>query len=121
MIRRVAQVSLAEFINRYVFPDGQLDNIGNIQRAMETARFEIADVEALRPHYAMTLRTGWTGSSATATGPAIRQRSDLPGLAAVIWPRARWISKPANRIYQCWRASVLPRSAGAAHPRYMYA
>jgi cyclopropane-fatty-acyl-phospholipid synthase len=45
-----------EFINRYVFPDGQLDNIGNIQRAMETARFEIADVEALRPHYAMTLR-----------------------------------------------------------------
>ena len=45
-----------EFINRYVFPDGQLDNIGNIQRAMESARFEIADVEALRAHYALTLR-----------------------------------------------------------------
>jgi cyclopropane-fatty-acyl-phospholipid synthase len=45
-----------EFINRYVFPDGQLDNISNIQRTMETARFEIADVEALRPHYALTLR-----------------------------------------------------------------
>jgi cyclopropane-fatty-acyl-phospholipid synthase len=45
-----------EFINRYVFPDGQLDNISNIQHAMERARFEIADVEALRPHYAMTLR-----------------------------------------------------------------
>jgi cyclopropane-fatty-acyl-phospholipid synthase len=45
-----------EFINRYVFPDGQLDNISNIQRVMERARFEIADVEALRPHYAMTLR-----------------------------------------------------------------
>jgi cyclopropane-fatty-acyl-phospholipid synthase len=45
-----------EFINRYVFPDGQLDNIGNIQRAMESARFEIADLEALRPHYALTLR-----------------------------------------------------------------
>jgi cyclopropane-fatty-acyl-phospholipid synthase len=45
-----------EFINRYVFPDGQLDNISNIQHAMETARFEIADVEALRPHYALTLR-----------------------------------------------------------------
>ncbi|MGH8338376.1 MAG: class I SAM-dependent methyltransferase, partial [Gammaproteobacteria bacterium] len=45
-----------EFINRYVFPDGQLDNIGNIQRTMESARFEIADVEALRAHYALTLR-----------------------------------------------------------------
>lgn len=45
-----------EFINRYVFPDGQLDAIGNIQRTMEDARFEIADVEGLRPHYALTLR-----------------------------------------------------------------
>ena len=45
-----------EFINRYVFPDGQLDTISNIERVMERAKFEIADVEALRPHYAMTLR-----------------------------------------------------------------
>jgi cyclopropane-fatty-acyl-phospholipid synthase len=45
-----------EFINRYVFPDGELDRISNIQSAMEEARFEIADVEALRPHYALTLR-----------------------------------------------------------------
>lgn len=45
-----------EFINRYVFPDGQLDNISNIQHGMEAARFEIADVEALRSHYALTLR-----------------------------------------------------------------
>ncbi|MGD0504487.1 MAG: class I SAM-dependent methyltransferase [Steroidobacteraceae bacterium] len=45
-----------EFINRYVFPDGQLDNISNIQRCMEDAQFEITDVEALRAHYALTLR-----------------------------------------------------------------
>jgi cyclopropane-fatty-acyl-phospholipid synthase len=45
-----------EFINRYVFPDGQLDTISNVQRVMEGAKFEIADVEGLRPHYAMTLR-----------------------------------------------------------------
>ncbi|HTD72592.1 MAG TPA: cyclopropane-fatty-acyl-phospholipid synthase family protein [Steroidobacteraceae bacterium] len=45
-----------EFINRYVFPDGQLDTISNVQRVMERSKFEIADVEALRPHYAMTLR-----------------------------------------------------------------
>ncbi len=45
-----------EFINHYVFPDGQLDTVSNIQRVMERATFEIADVEALRPHYALTLR-----------------------------------------------------------------
>jgi cyclopropane-fatty-acyl-phospholipid synthase len=51
-----AKTSSTEFINRYVFPDGQLDTVSNIQRLMETARFEIADVEGLRPHYALTLR-----------------------------------------------------------------
>ena len=50
------KTSSTEFINRYVFPDGQLDTVSNIQRLMETARFEIADVEGLRPHYALTLR-----------------------------------------------------------------
>ena len=51
-----SKTSSTEFINRYVFPDGQLDTVSNIQRGMERARFEIADVEALRPHYALTLR-----------------------------------------------------------------
>jgi cyclopropane-fatty-acyl-phospholipid synthase len=45
-----------EFINRYVFPDGQLDTISNVQRVMEHEKLEIFDVEGLRPHYAMTLR-----------------------------------------------------------------
>jgi cyclopropane-fatty-acyl-phospholipid synthase len=46
----------AEFINRYVFPGGELDTISNILRGMEQANFEIHDVENLRMHYAMTLR-----------------------------------------------------------------
>jgi cyclopropane-fatty-acyl-phospholipid synthase len=45
-----------EFINRYVFPDGELDSIGSIQSLMEQAQFEITDVEGLRLHYARTLR-----------------------------------------------------------------
>jgi len=44
------------FINRYVFPGGELDSLGNVVRAMERAELEILDVEALRPHYALTLR-----------------------------------------------------------------
>ena len=45
-----------EFIKRYVFPDGELDSVSNVQREMERGGFEIFDVEALRPHYALTLR-----------------------------------------------------------------
>lgn len=45
-----------EFINRYVFPDGELDLVSNIQRGMERGGFEIHEVEGLRPHYALTLR-----------------------------------------------------------------
>jgi cyclopropane-fatty-acyl-phospholipid synthase len=43
------------FINRYVFPDGQLDTIGHVQSVMEDAQFEILDVEGWRRHYALTL------------------------------------------------------------------
>ena len=46
----------SQFINRYVFPDGELDCVSNIQLGMERAGFEIHDVEGLRPHYALTLR-----------------------------------------------------------------
>ena len=45
-----------DFVNRYVFPDGELDCVSNIQLGMERAGFEIHDVEGLRPHYALTLR-----------------------------------------------------------------
>jgi cyclopropane-fatty-acyl-phospholipid synthase len=45
-----------DFINRYVFPDGQLETISNIQRDMEHAGFEVDDVEGLRKHYVLTLR-----------------------------------------------------------------
>ena len=50
------QTVATEFINRYVFPDGELDCVSNIQLGMERAGFEIHDVEGLRPHYALTLR-----------------------------------------------------------------
>lgn len=45
-----------EFINRYVFPDGQLETISTVQQIMEDKGFEIHDVESLRQHYALTLR-----------------------------------------------------------------
>ncbi|MCF6325037.1 MAG: cyclopropane-fatty-acyl-phospholipid synthase family protein [Gammaproteobacteria bacterium] len=47
---------ITRFMNRYVFPDGELARISDVEDAMEQAGFEIIDVEGLRRHYAMTLR-----------------------------------------------------------------
>ena len=44
------------FIHRYVFPDGELIDVGDSVLAMQRAGFEIRDVESLREHYARTLR-----------------------------------------------------------------
>ena len=51
-----ADTAATRFINRYIFPDGELARIDTVLKAMEDAGFETLDVENLRPHYAMTLR-----------------------------------------------------------------
>ncbi len=43
-------------INRYVFPEGELEGPGWLQAAMNDAGFEIRHQENLREHYARTLR-----------------------------------------------------------------
>ncbi|HET9090963.1 MAG TPA: cyclopropane-fatty-acyl-phospholipid synthase family protein [Acidimicrobiales bacterium] len=44
------------FMNRYVFPDGELIDVAEVVEGMERAGFEVRDVESLREHYAVTLR-----------------------------------------------------------------
>ncbi len=41
---------------KYIFPGGELDDIGHTVQAMEQHGFEVHDVEAWRPHYATTTR-----------------------------------------------------------------
>lgn len=44
-----------EFISRHVFPGSELSSISRLLSQMEESQFEILDVQALRPHYALTL------------------------------------------------------------------
>ena len=44
------------FIDRYVFPDGELHPMSTMVDVLESAGFEVRDVESLREHYADTLR-----------------------------------------------------------------
>jgi len=44
------------FVSRYVFPDGELHEIGAVVSAVQRAGFEVRHTENLREHYALTLR-----------------------------------------------------------------
>ncbi len=51
-----SRLGRASFVGRYVFPDAELVDVGEVALAMERAGFELRDVESLREHYAKTLR-----------------------------------------------------------------
>ena len=44
------------FVWRYIFPDGELTPVSEVNTFAEAAGFEVRDVENLREHYALTLR-----------------------------------------------------------------
>ena len=50
-----SRLNTRTFIGRYVFPDGELIDVGEVLLAMERAGFEVRDVESLREHYSRTL------------------------------------------------------------------
>jgi cyclopropane-fatty-acyl-phospholipid synthase len=49
------RVTTGEFIDRYVFPDGELTGSGRVIAAAQDAGFEVRHSENLREHYALTL------------------------------------------------------------------
>ena len=49
------RVPRRSFIGRYVFPDGELMEVGKVVTAMQNLGFEVRDVESLREHYFKTL------------------------------------------------------------------
>ncbi|HRY88447.1 MAG TPA: class I SAM-dependent methyltransferase [Rubrivivax sp.] len=55
---------IGEFIERYIFPGGELVHISQMLQALADQGLEALDVENLRPHYARTL---WAWSDALET------------------------------------------------------
>jgi cyclopropane-fatty-acyl-phospholipid synthase len=56
LLRRRSGFDRGSFIDRYVFPDGELIEVGEVVSAMQQAGFEVCHVESLREHYGPTLR-----------------------------------------------------------------
>ena len=69
------------FINRYVFPDGELAPVGAIITAMAEQGFEIRHAEDLREHYARTCRA-WARNLSANYAAAV---SEAGQSAARVW------------------------------------
>jgi cyclopropane-fatty-acyl-phospholipid synthase len=63
------------FIERWVFPDGDLVSIGDTLAIAERNGFEVRDVENLREHYARTLRA-WVANLERNREEAIAQAGE---------------------------------------------
>jgi cyclopropane-fatty-acyl-phospholipid synthase len=74
------KVGARSFMGRYVFPDGELHEVGHTVTAMQDLGLEVRDVESLREHYARTLRA-WVANLEASWDAAVRLAG--PGRARV--------------------------------------
>ncbi|MCL6673107.1 MULTISPECIES: SAM-dependent methyltransferase [Streptomyces] len=85
-----------EFIDAYVFPDGELAPLGTTVTQLERAGFEVRDVESLREHYGLTLRR-WVANLEAQ------------------WPRAARLAGPGRA--RVWRLYMAASALAFEHNR----
>ncbi len=64
-----SRLARRSFVDRYVFPDGELHEVGTVVSTIQGTGFEVRHLESLREHYPLTLRAwvrnleaGWDGA-----------------------------------------------------------
>ncbi len=105
--------SIDEFIDAYVFPDGELSPVGSTVAQLETAGFEVRDVESIREHYTRTL-CRWVANLEANWPAAVRLVS--PGRARVwrLYMAASALAFQRNRIGVNQVLAVRTPESGAA-------
>ncbi|MET9257749.1 cyclopropane-fatty-acyl-phospholipid synthase family protein [Streptomyces sp. NPDC003717] len=105
--------SVDAFIDAYVFPDGELAPVGSTVSLLEGAGFEVRDVEAIREHYALTLRR-WVAN--LESDWALATRLAGPGRARVwrLYMAASALAFERNRIGVNQVLAVRPPESGAS-------
>ena len=95
--RDESSYNVDEFIDAYVFPDGELAPLGTTVTQLESAGFEVRDVEAIREHYGLTLRR-WVANLEVDWARAMRLAG--PGRARVwrLYMAACALAFERNRI-----------------------
>ncbi|WP_326611953.1 cyclopropane-fatty-acyl-phospholipid synthase family protein [Streptomyces scopuliridis] len=86
-----------EFIDAYVFPDGELAPLGRTVATLEEAGFETRDVESIREHYALTLRR-WVANLEDHWAEAVRGTSAGRARVWRLYMAASALSFERNKI-----------------------
>ncbi|GGN93014.1 cyclopropane-fatty-acyl-phospholipid synthase [Streptomyces albiflavescens] len=89
--------SVDEFIDAYVFPDGELAPIGTTVTQLERAGFEVRDVESIREHYALTLRR-WVTNLEAQWARAVKLTSPARARVWRLYMAASAVAFERNRI-----------------------
>jgi cyclopropane-fatty-acyl-phospholipid synthase len=72
---RKSRFARKSFIDSFVFPDGELHEVGRVTSCMQESGFEVRDVESLREHYALTLRN-WVNNLEAQRDEAVSLTSE---------------------------------------------
>ena len=85
------------FIDRYIFPDGELEGPGRIIDEMNNGGFEIQHEENLRRHYAMTLRD-WSANLDERWDEAVAEVGEAKARIWRLYLAASRVGFDLNRI-----------------------
>ena len=97
---------MGEFIDRYIFPGGELMHVSRVLHDMGQSGLEMVDTENLRPHYARTL---WHWSDALEAqlpeaGRILQQHLDAEGAAKVLRAYRLYLAGCAMGFERGWVA-----------------
>ncbi|HJR24702.1 MAG TPA: cyclopropane-fatty-acyl-phospholipid synthase family protein, partial [Acidimicrobiales bacterium] len=108
-----SRIPSRSFIGRYVFPDGELIDVGDTVLAMEAAGFEVRDVHSLREHYARTLRA-WVANLEAQWDRAVELTSEGRARVWRLYMAASAVGFEDGGIGIHQVLGVVPTAAGAS-------
>ena len=100
------------FIDRYVFPDGELHEVGTVVSAIQQAGLEVRHVESLREHYALTLRQ-WVSNLEASWDEAVAEVGQARARVWKLYMAASALNFEANRsqIHQVLADKAAPQGS----------
>jgi cyclopropane-fatty-acyl-phospholipid synthase len=107
------EFSPTSFIDRYVFPDGELEPLAMMVDALEHAGFEVRDVESLREYYGLTLRA-WVANLEADWDRAVAMTSAARARIWRLYMAGSALAFEANRIGVNQILAVKPSRTGAS-------
>jgi cyclopropane-fatty-acyl-phospholipid synthase len=102
------------FIDRYVFPDGELTGSGRIISEIQDIGLEVRHEENLREHYALTLK-GWCENLADNWDECVREVGEGTAKVWGLYMAGSRLSFERNEIQLHQVLAVKPDSDGNAH------